>query len=218
MWIAYIRQPLCVRLRKTRRQAAVRETSAASAQEDEFCWRGRARLHWSGSQWLNVGATRVHRSQVSMSQTINQHPQTPYEDTFQWTGEPEKALGGEQSRDWGSSISKRRGDRQIQPFMWLFHPVNNFIWVFLFISVCLHACLWLSAGSSFMSLYSITAVSPITEKFDVCLGNSEKNKLVLLNSFSEIVGFYSWGLFWVQMPFLFLQRVTGWTNLYRLVG
>lgn len=197
--IAYIRQPLCVRLRKTRRQAAVRETSAVSPREDVFRRCGRARHHWSGWQRLNVRGHVSHRSQVSMSQAINRRPQTPHEDTFQWTEEWQKALDGEQSGDSASSISKRRRDQQIQPFIWRFHP----------------------AGSYFASLYTITAVAAITEIFkqwDVCLGISAKIKLVLLNSIWETGGFHSWCLFWVQVHFLFLQRVTGWTNFYRLVG
>ncbi len=71
IWTAYIRQPLCVRLHRTRWQAAARGTSAVSHQEDEFGRCGRA--HWastidlagsgwmSGAMWVTGVKSACHR-------------------------------------------------------------------------------------------------------------------------------------------------------------
>lgn len=85
IWTAYIRQPLCVRLHRTRRLAAAGETSAVSHQEDKFGHCGRARrastidLAGSGLMFGAMWVTGVKSACHRQLNSVLRHPtETPF--------------------------------------------------------------------------------------------------------------------------------------------
>lgn len=101
----------------------------------------------SGATWVTGINSACHRQ-------LKWCPQTSRWDTFSeqnW----DRKLWMENRADWGSRISKRREDRQMQPFnvvISLLHYQHH-LWVLFFcssLSVC-RSCLWLSARSLLVS-------------------------------------------------------------------
>lgn len=221
IWIAYIRQPLCS---TTRRQAAAREASIVSPQEDESGRCGRAQtastIDLAGSGWM-FGAMWVTRVKSACHRQLNGVLRHPAETPSSEQKCDRSTLDGEQSKDWGSSVSERREDRQMQPFMWRFHFSRLEITsltssVFFFFCTSLSVCMSVSGYLLALHLCLCALITPITEIFQIWemhLGNcTQKIKLVPLIHSGEIGGFHSWELFWAQVHFLFLQCVTGSTN------
>ncbi len=165
IWAAYFRQPLCARLHWTSRQAAARETSAASPQGDLGAVRGLAECppliglavaECLRAMWVTGVKSACHRQ-------LNGVPRRPAERPSIEQKCRQKALDGKQSWETEEAVAER-GERtgrcslSYGDFISAFLEITSSV-IFLFISVC-----------RLFTLCTVTRVAPITEIYKVPLG------------------------------------------------